>query len=309
MNYTLHSIRIKSNWFEDLGRKKNVYQKITYKGLNLYFQLYKFRLHNQENEHTFITSISLLRKETGYSTEEVFDLLKKLKGAKIINLQNVSRWDYLIDEQGNIRDKDILVIVATDTFPISNYKKVDDNFYIYIPLDLFELYKQKGLNERYFALYCLIKKWSQNAEQKSWMSIKKMSKFLGFDKDYVNKMIFEMNRNYLLSSYRKKKSDGTYRYEHYILDSVKNDNVNKFLDVHKDNMDKLIKRVDKKKNQKKSMNIENELETVEEVEEQPQESKLAWGHKGKMNQPQKAWGKQSPFENIDLDDELERSFG
>jgi hypothetical protein len=76
MNYTLHSIRIKSSWFDNLERQKNVYQKITYKGLNLYFQLYKFRLHNQENEHTFITSISLLRKETGYSTQEVFELLK-----------------------------------------------------------------------------------------------------------------------------------------------------------------------------------------------------------------------------------------
>src|SRR5690606_20137760 len=127
--------------------KKNVYQKITYKGLNLYFQLYKFRLHNQENEHTFITSISLLRKETGYSTDEVFDLLKKLKGAKIIKLQNVSRWDYLLDEEGNIRDKDILFIEAIDTFPISDYKNVVDNYYIYIPLDLFDLYKQKGLNE------------------------------------------------------------------------------------------------------------------------------------------------------------------
>lgn len=42
MNYTLHSIRIKSSWFDNLERQKNVYQKITYKGLNLYFQLYKF---------------------------------------------------------------------------------------------------------------------------------------------------------------------------------------------------------------------------------------------------------------------------
>jgi hypothetical protein len=307
MNYTLHSIRIKSNWFDDLGRKKNVYQKITYKGLNLYFQLYKFRLHNQENEHTFITSVSLLRKETGYSTDEVFDLLKKLKGAKIIKLQNVSRWDYLLDEEGNIRDKDILIIEAIDTFPISDYKNVGDNYYIYIPLDLFDLYKQKGLNEKYFALYCLIKKWSQNEENKMWMSIQKMSKFLGFDKDYVNKMIYEMNRNYFLSSYRKRKSDGTYFFEHHILDSTKKNEIDKFLEIHKSNIDKLIKRVDKKKNNKKSMEIENELETIEEEKEQENQPKFAFGHKGGTKKYQPIPTQVDNYTNID--DELERLFG
>ncbi|WP_368974696.1 hypothetical protein NST61_16985 [Caldifermentibacillus hisashii] len=262
MNYTLYSIRIKSSWFDNLERQKNVYQKITYKGLNLYFQLYKFRLHNQENEHTFITSISLLRKETGYSTQEVFELLKKLKSAKIIKLNNVSRWDYLIDEKENIRDRDVLFIVATDTFPIADYKYVSDDYYIYVPLDLFELYRKKGLNEKYFALYCLIKKYSQNTEQKMWMSIQKMSKFLGFDKDYVNKMIYEMNRNYFLSSYRRVKSDGSFYFEHHILDSAKQKEIDKFVKVHQDNINKLIKRVDKKKSKKKSIDIKKELEIV-----------------------------------------------
>lgn len=279
-NYAVNSIKINSAWFDQSDRKQNVYEKITYKGLNLYFQLYKFRIHNQENEHTFITSISMLRKVTKYKTDEIFELLKKMKNAKIIKLENVSRWEYLIDENGNIKDKDILIITAIDTFPIEDFKKDDNKYYIYVPLSLFQLYEDKGLNEKYYALYCLIVKWSQNSEHKSWMSIAKMAKFLGFDKDYVNQMIYNLNRYYFMSSYRKRNGKGGFNFEHFILDSWKTNEIEKFLKIHKDNMDKLISRIDKKKKNKKKIDIENELDIEEEPKQQKEEAPLAFGYKG-----------------------------
>jgi DNA-binding Lrp family transcriptional regulator len=316
-NYTVKSIKIKSNWFDMLDRKKSTYQKITYKGLNLYFQLHKFRLYNQENEYTFITSISLLRKETGYSTEEVFDLLKKLKGAKIIKIENVSRWDYLIDEKGNIRDKDILVITAID-LPKTEKKarvnsngevKIDqngntiyydspvtkDDYYIAVSFDMLELYKKKKLNERYYALYCLILKWSNGyIDGKFNMSIEKIAKTLDFDKDNVNRMIYQMNRNYVLSSYRERRKgrDG-YRYNHYLLTTTDPEKMERWIKSEKENMDKLIRRVDKKKNSKKSIDIEKEMETVE-VEE-TKESKVKWGFGKRKGE---VWGEDSPFDNV-----------
>jgi hypothetical protein len=288
LNYTVKSIRIKSEWFEDLGRKKNVYQTITYKGLNLYFQLYKFRIHNQENEHTFITSISMLRKETGYSSAEVFDLLKKLRSSKVIKLENVSRLDYLLDAEGNIKDKDVLMITSVDGLPLSDYAENDER-YIYIPLDLFKQYEEKGLNEKYYALYCLIKKWSNNKERKMWMSIEKMAACLGYDKDYVNKMIYQLNREYLMSSYRRNNNKGGFMFEHVILDNGKQDVMDKFIQAHKENMDKLIARVDKKKKSKKAVNIEDEMVLMEDIEsiegikysDEPVEPKLAFGTKTK----------------------------
>ncbi|MFC0235510.1 hypothetical protein [Fictibacillus phosphorivorans] len=287
LNYTLQSIKLKSEWFDDLGRKKNVYQKITYKGLNLYFQFYKFRLHNQENEHTFISSISLLRKETGYSTEEVFELLKKMKSAKIIDINNVSRWDYLIDQDGSVKDKEILIITATDSIP--TFSKNEEGFYIYVPLKLFEKYKEAGLSEKYYALYCLIAKWSNNIERKMFMKIEKIAKHLVFDKDYVNKMIYEMNRNYFMSSYRKsRKNDFGYSFEHHLLTSTIEKDVESFLTSHKENIEKLIKRIDKKKQKKQAANIEDEMDTVEEQEEpvkQVQEVKWGFGKKKQDN-----WG-------------------
>lgn len=311
-NYTVSSIKVKSSWFDRLERKKSVFQKITYKGLNLYFQLFKFRLYNQDNEYTFITSISMLRKETGYSTQELFDLLKKLKSTGVIKIDNVSRWDYLIDENGEIKDKDILVIIATDLPKTERKQRVyngekvldkqgnpvyydspidEDNYYIGVSFAMLELYKRKGLNERFYALYCLIMKWRNGYQDERFnMSIEKIADTLGYDKDSVNRMIYQMNRNYLLSSYRERRKgrDG-FKYNHYLLTSADEEKMDKWIQNEKPNMDKLIKRVDKKKNSKKSMSIEDDLETVE-VEES--EDKLAWGERKAQ-----VIGQPDPFED------------
>lgn len=241
MNYTISSIRVKSEWFEYYPRKKNIYQKITYQGFNLYLQLFKFRIHGQENDRTFITSLSLLRKETGYSTQEVFELLKKLKSAKIINLQNVSRWDYLIDSNGKLLDNHILIITENEGIPLYNYETETDDRFIYISLNLFNLYKEMGLNERYYPLYCIIRKWSNNLEHKCWMGIDKMASILEFDKNTIHKMIYTMNKHYLLcSTLRKKKDSDQYFFEHVICDDISK--YKKFKETYKKQCDQLLKR-------------------------------------------------------------------
>lgn len=237
-NFTVPAIKIKSDWFEECKRKKSVFDKIGFKGLNLYFQMFKFRLHNQDQENVFVTSIELLRKVSGYKTQEVFDLLKKLKSAKVINMENLSRWDYLIDNDGKIKVNDTLIITSADAVPMTT--KENDEKYIFVDFTLFDLYKEKGFNERYYPLYCLIKKWSSNKEHKSWMSIKKMAKILGYDKNTVHRMIYRMNSEYLLCTVRKKSDNRNgYYFEHYILDSAKK--YEKFKNKFKDKCDKLIK--------------------------------------------------------------------
>lgn len=286
MNYTVQSIKIPSSWFDYEENKKNTYQKITYKGLYIYFLLYKFRVHNQKNEHTFFTTITMLRKESGYTTDEIFDLLKKLKSANVLKFNNLSKWSYLIDQTtGQIKDKEMLIIEAVKGLPI--FDKVEKGVYfITINFDLFEKYNQLKMNERYFALYCLINKWNNNTEGKMYMSIDKIADCLLFDKDTVHRMIYTMNRNYMLSSYRRKRknADG-YFFEHYLLSNLKESNVQSFLESHRDNMDKLIKRMDRRKKQKKAINIEKELEVISDDKEE-------------------VWG-----ENEQIDELLEQHFG
>lgn len=70
------------------------------------------------------------------------------------------------------------------------------------------------------------------------MTIKKMADHLGYDKDYVNKLVHQMNKAYVLfSHYRKNCKDGHY-FEHHLLQSVKEQE--KFLRNFKNEIDKNI---------------------------------------------------------------------
>ncbi|WP_342426897.1 hypothetical protein [Paenibacillus sp. FSL L8-0158] len=54
MNYTLKHIKIKSNWFDSGGK----FSKMGIDAFLIYLTLFRFRLHNQDYEFTFLTSIS-----------------------------------------------------------------------------------------------------------------------------------------------------------------------------------------------------------------------------------------------------------
>lgn len=242
MNFTMRNIKVKSSWFDFNDNENGLYDNKFlnmggYRGFYLYLSLFRFRVYNQEQDYMFITSISLLRKEMkGYTTKDIFKLLKLLQKQGVIKLNNLSRWDYLIDGKDKIKDKDILVIVATDvpeTKTVEDEKygtkeePVDhDNFYINVSLELLQHYIDVGLNEKYFPLYCLISRLSNfSVEKKSWMSIDRMAKVIGINKNTVHRMIIQMNKKYLLYSAKKRKKDGNGKrgdnFEHHIARNMK----------------------------------------------------------------------------------------
>lgn len=252
---------VKSSWF-DFGNNK--YQKIGCDGFNLYLNLFRYRLFNQENDYTFICSISLIRKDTGYPAQLVLDLLKLLSKHKIIKV-DLARWDRLHDDKGNIVIDKILVIEAIDK---PNTKKrmneegkevdipeTDDDYYISLDMPLIQHYIDQGLNERYLGLHCLINKHSNKTEGKCWISINKMAATLGFGDKTVNSMIHELNRKYLLYSRydetekkrinkKGEKEDGK-QFEHFLLRNM--DYQEQFIAAHKDSIDRNIRKWDRKK--------------------------------------------------------------
>lgn len=267
--YTKKKIDIKSDWFEE--EPNNKFKKIGSEGLNLYFTLFKFRVARQESE-IFITSISLLRKESGYTTEKVFELLKILKENKIIKMSNLSKWIYLLEDKQIKVDK-ILEIEAidcpiTDEDQLKKYndefhkdqpetkKKKELDFFIKVDLDLLELYKEDGLNERYYPLYCLIRKMSNNSERKSFMATDTMASILGYGKDTIAKMIKVMNEKKFLKSKLINNGKGKSKFEHYICfgTSIDKRGYNE-LDIFRNNHfnQVLFKPVIKKKNEPKEV--------------------------------------------------------
>lgn len=239
MNYQIKSIKVKSSWFDwsfineyhvtndkRIKTKKkfvgsNTIQLIGHKSFNLYLNLYRFQTHTiiENNLHTkdrFITSISLLRKATGYRSREIFDHLKTLKNNEIIDITNISRWDYITN------DHHVLVIEAVD-IPITERKSEKDfpidenNYYISIPTEIIEHYKGLSLNERYIVFYCLLNRLSNNVERKASMSIEKMAQVIGVSKNHLNDvMIKKMEELCLLQSYNRNNNKGGIKFE-YIL--------------------------------------------------------------------------------------------
>jgi hypothetical protein len=253
----MKNIKVKQNWF-DLD-SDNKYKKLGYKGFYIYISMFKFRLYSQEQNYMFVTSIALLRKETGYKTEEIFELLKLLKTLGILTFDGLSRWSLLIDDNGKIKDKELIVCYGSDVpivdiVPDPNREgktkempRTEKDKYINVSLDIFQYYKDIGLSERYYGLYCLLRFFGDiNTENKSYMSIEKMSDTLGYNKDSLNKMIHEMNRKYVLYSNKRKNGKGDFYFEHHLCNNVKNLAIFQ-QDWIKDGIDKNIKQWDKKK--------------------------------------------------------------
>lgn len=257
MNYTLRNIKIKSNWFDDDGKFKKMGPEVFY----LFLELFKFRLHNQENEHHCLTSIYHLRKETGFSKKDIFNYLKELQKVKVVKIENVPRWDRFLKADGSIPEKEILEITVTDlpetekgidehsnTFdkPVSN-----EDYYISIDFGVVEAYITRRLHYKCLPVYCLMRRYQNgNREKKSYMAIEKMAKILGYDKDYLNKLIREMNRKYLLySDYRINKQRGSgFLFEHHLLCTI-SEEVG-FLRAFKEQIDKNTRKWDKKEQSK-----------------------------------------------------------
>jgi hypothetical protein len=75
--------------------------------------------------------------------------------------------------------------------------------YIMISLSMLLLYLGNALTYRHYALYCLMRKWSNiecgyEKEKYCNMSMEKLALSLGYHKDAVRKIIIELNRAELL---------------------------------------------------------------------------------------------------------------
>lgn len=211
MKYTVDYFRISSDWFTT---GKNKFQSIDKdRGLKLYFNLFKFRVHQGDfNNHLFITSLYHLKKELGWNIQQTFDTLTLLKKNKIISIK---RYDWnLLTKDNKINDKMCLNITAIDV------PQKEDN-YIYIPVNIIEEYERLSLSYKCISFYCLASKWS-NAESGFYMSINKISETLGYDPKTINKILIDLNYHQLMFTIKEKNKRGGYNFIHYVVKELKN---------------------------------------------------------------------------------------
>lgn len=268
MKFQSNNIKLKSNWFDKDGK---VY-KVGHNAFLVYLSLYRYQLKSNDSP-SFVTSISQLKKETGYTMKETYDLVKLLIKHKMIET-SVTRWS-------QYADKDLMIVTALD-LPQTERSSVDtdnpvtsDDFYVPINLELVQVYIDKKFKAREIVFYCLARKYSNNSEGKFFMSINKIAIWMRMSTETVIKMIRQLNRERLLSTYYKKHEergkDGI-KFEHWLLNKLSE--MDAFNEIHGKNIDKNIKMWDKEnapdqklraKNKAKAVDVEAIGEDVENI--------------------------------------------
>lgn len=285
-NFALSSTKIKSNWFE--GGKKSIYKQIgEEEGLNLYLQLFRFRLHQmvgtqKENythhifritigELTKFTKINLTKKLTH---KQIVDLLKKMEKAGIIKLHTPSRWNQLVDDNGKIKSDKLVVLQATDvpnTYVEKNEKgqdvdkpvNEDEDWYVPINFRMIEyIYNDLSLTSKELTVYLLLMKFSNGGEHKATININTMKDRLGFSNETIIEILKVLNKNRLVATYVKRKKKKI-SFEHVPLKSF--NHIDSFKRVNEEQCIKFLNRYKKKDKAKseKSSPFDNVDEAVE----------------------------------------------
>jgi len=263
-NFSLSSTKIKSSWFD--GKSKSVFNHIgKEEGLNLYLQLFRFRLHQitgdgkqNYNQHVFRITIGELTKFTKINLtkkltyKKIVDLLKKMEKVGIIKLYTPSRWDQLLDDKDKIKSDKLIVLQATDIPNIHvernkngrdiDIPDTDNDYYISINFKIIDyMYKDISLTSKDVSIYLLLLKLSNGGENKATININTMKDWLNYSNDTIINILITLNQNYMVSTYVKKKKKKI-SYEHVpvrsynhidIFKTEKEDDIRKFLNRYK----------------------------------------------------------------------------
>lgn len=250
-NFTIPSIKIKSNWFE--GEKQSIYHQIgKEEGLNLYLQLFRFRQHQitddgqaNYNQHIFRVTIGELVQFTKINTskrltqKQIVEMLIQMEKANVIKLltpKRPKRWDALFDENGKVISDKLIILQATDAPYVKVEKNergnvvekplTDDDWYIPINFRIINyIYDDLKLTSKELVVYLLMLKFSNSVERTAYININTMKKYLGFGNDTITKIIKTLNEHGLMVTYARRKGKKV-SFEHCPLRSF--DSLEKF---------------------------------------------------------------------------------
>jgi len=250
-NFKVKSIWLRANWFDEDGK---VF-KIGYDAFLMYLTLYRFcvRYEGVESKNRyeeFRTSISELKKMTGFTMIETYKLIKILIRHKMIKT-SVTNW-------GQYTDKELIIIVAIDLPHI-----ISGEEYIHLDTSLVQAYLDRKFKGREIAYHCLVKVHSNNDEGNCYLTIGKTAKLMRIGIDTTNKMIRGLNREYLLSSYYrniKLISKTGFKLEQYMLNNLSDWET--FKKKHMNNIEKNIKLWDKENEPKRKLRAKNKITSV-----------------------------------------------
>lgn len=237
--FSKKSTLINANWFVQDGVnyfKEEGGEKL----LALYLNLQRFIRHDQINfqeDLYYFTSVQQIYRSINeygriMEADDIYSLLKTLERLKVIDV--VSHSNFSRRTKANLPIKELLIIKDLD------YMK--SRFYMQVPLDVIKFMLDNKLTYKHVSLHLLMNKWSNNNEEKCYVSVNKLADWIGFSNKTILKYYNDMNKLGVMASYKRKNSEGHYKYEHHLLRTM--DNYDEFNEIHKKAMDKMVKEKD-----------------------------------------------------------------
>lgn len=252
--FALDTMKIKSDWFRE--GKSNMYKNMGRdEGLDLYLQLFRFRIHQGDfNEHIFhtsllelqrCTSINRRRRDKYLSIGKLKSMLLKLEDLGVIKIHTYN-FENLI---GN----ELLIIQATDTPDterINDKDKIaDDSFYIPVRFDLIDyMYSELKFTSREVSFFILLSMYGmRKGNSKTTMKINNMKIRLGTRNEKITEMLIKLNESGLIYTVIMSEGNKT-RFEHYMCRSL--DKLEEFKKESKKYRDKFLRRYAEDKDSK-----------------------------------------------------------
>lgn len=193
-------------------------------GLNLYLQLFRFRVHQGNiNEHIFRTSLLELQRFTKVNEKKrlplkkVVYVLMQMEDAGVIKVHNA--------KIENLIGNEMLIIEATDVPSTvrenGKDKIVDENYYIPVNFKMIEyMYDELQFTAKEMAMYLLFRKYGgRQGESKVTMTINTIKERLGTRNEKVIDMMEKFNEYGIAATSIRRKGRKTV-FEHVICTNI-----------------------------------------------------------------------------------------
>lgn len=192
-------------------------------GLNLYLQLFRFRIHQGNiNDHIFRTSLLELQQFTKINqkkrltVKQIINLLLKMQDAKIIKIHT--------SQIESMNGNEMLLIEATDTVKTDRIDDkdviIDDEYYI--PINFYDidfLYNKLKFNSRELAFYILLSMYGKRKNNKINMKIDTMKNALGTRNEKITELLIKFNEVGIIYTLVKKEGYKE-KFEHYMCEKL-----------------------------------------------------------------------------------------
>ncbi len=242
-NFAVSSMKLKSIWFKD--ENVNVYKQMgKEEGLNLYLQLFRFRIHQGDfNQHIFRTSLLELQQFTRINKRGVLSL-RELKGM-LLQMEKIGVIKIRSQNIEHMIGNEMLIIEAIDVPHLERINDkdevIDESFYIPVKFEFIDyMYDVLTFTAKEVAFFVLLSMYGmRKGNAVINMKINNMKTRLGTRNEKITNMLVEFNKYGLLYTHVIREGKKT-KFEHYMCKSV--EGIEKFKSESKKYREKFIQR-------------------------------------------------------------------